>query len=91
MVCDGTFHEYLYGNTFHVKSDNNPLTYILTTARLDATGHHWVAQVVLYNFGVKYKAGKTNIEDDGLSCKDWNHEISMEGVQGYPQCGYGEV
>ena len=38
------FHKYLYGNTFDVYMDNNPLTYVLTTAKLDAMGHmidHW--------------------------------------------------
>ena len=33
------FHEYLYGATFDVYTDNNPLTYILSTAKLDAMGH----------------------------------------------------
>ena len=33
------FHEYLYGATFDVFTDNNPLTYILSTAKLDAMGH----------------------------------------------------
>ena len=33
------FHEYLYGNTFDVYTDNNPLTYVLTTAKLDAIEH----------------------------------------------------
>ena len=32
------FHEYLYGGKFDVYTDSNPLTYILTTAKLDATG-----------------------------------------------------
>ena len=32
------FHEYLYGGDFEVYTDNNPLTYVLTTAKLDATG-----------------------------------------------------
>ena len=32
------FHEYLYGGTFNVYTDNNPLTYILTSAKLDAIG-----------------------------------------------------
>ena len=36
-VCD-RFHEYLYGGNFEVFTDSNPLTYILTTAKLDATG-----------------------------------------------------
>ena len=31
------FHEYLYGSQFQVYTDNNPLTYVLTTAKLDAT------------------------------------------------------
>ena len=37
------FHEYLYGGQFDVYTDNNPLTYILTSAKLDATGQRWVA------------------------------------------------
>ena len=32
------FHEYLYGGEFEVYTDNNPLTYVLTTVKLDATG-----------------------------------------------------
>ena len=39
------FHEYLYGATFDVYTDNNPLTYILSTAKLDAMGHRWVASL----------------------------------------------
>ena len=37
------FHKYLYGAEFQMFIDNNPLTYVLTTAKLDATGHRWVA------------------------------------------------
>ena len=36
------FHEYLYGAEFQVFTDNNLLTYILSAAKLDATGHRWV-------------------------------------------------
>ena len=32
------FKEYLYGSRFTVFTDNNPLTYVLSTAKLDATG-----------------------------------------------------
>ena len=35
-VCE-RFHKYLYGGKFQVYTDNNPLKYILTTAKLDAT------------------------------------------------------
>ena len=33
-----SFHEYLYDNTFMAYSDNNPLAYVLSTAKLDITG-----------------------------------------------------
>ena len=34
------FHEYLYGGSFNVYTDNNPLTYVLSSAKLDAIGQH---------------------------------------------------
>ena len=37
-LCD-KFYDYLYGHHFEVLTDNNPLSYVLTTAKLDATGH----------------------------------------------------
>ena len=33
------FKEYLLYQPFLVRADNNPLTYIMTTPNLDATGH----------------------------------------------------
>ena len=33
------FREYLLYQPFLVKTDNNPLTYTMTTPNLDATGH----------------------------------------------------
>ena len=65
------FHEYLYGGHFEVYTDNNPLTYILTTAKLDATGQRWVASLANYNFKIFYKSGKLNVEADVLSCIPW--------------------
>ena len=65
------FHEYLYGATFDVFTGNNPLTYILTTAKLDATGHRWVACLGPYNFNLHYKPGKLNSDADALSRIDW--------------------
>ena len=65
------FHDYLYGGHFEVYSDNNPLTYVLTTAKLDATGQQWVASLANYNFKILYKSGKLNIEVDALSCILW--------------------
>ena len=61
------FHENLYGGKFDVYTDNNPLTYILSSAKLDACGQRWVASLTNYNFRLFYKTGRTNIEADALS------------------------
>ena len=61
------FHEYLYRGTFDVYTDNTPLTYILTSAKLDATGQRWVASLANYDFQLFYKTGKSNVEADALS------------------------
>ena len=65
------FHEYLYGGKFEVYTDNNPLTYILTTVKLDATGQRWVARLADYNFNLHYKSGKSNMDADALSRIPW--------------------
>ena len=61
------FHEYLYGGHCEVYTDNNPLTCILITAKLDATGQRWVASLANYNFKIFYRSGKLNVEADALS------------------------
>ena len=66
------FHEYLYGGEFEVFTDNNPLTYILTSAKLDATGQRWVAALRLYNFQIHYRSGKKNAIADTLSRIPWD-------------------
>ena len=65
------FHKYLYRNTFNVYTDNNPLMYVLMTAKLDAMGHGWVASLANYNFHLHYRSRKTNVEADALSRIDW--------------------
>ena len=70
-VITEQFHKYLYGNTFDVYTDNNPLTYVLTTAKLDAMGHRWIIGLANYNFHIHYKSGKSNVEADALSRIDW--------------------
>ena len=61
-------------------TDNNPLTYILTTAKLDATGQRWVASLANYNFKIFYRSGKLNVEVDALSCIPWE-STQMKNVE----------
>ena len=46
------FHEYLYGSNFKVCTDKNPLTYIMSSAKLDARAQWWVASLAMYNFKI---------------------------------------
>lgn len=39
------FYDNLYGANFEVVTDNNPLTYVFTTAKLDATEQRWLAEL----------------------------------------------
>ena len=56
------------------------MTYILTTAKLDATGQRWVASLANYNFKIFYKSGKLNVEADALLCIPWE-STQMEKVE----------
>lgn len=61
------FNDYLYGAEFTVVTDSNPLTYILTSAKLDATSYRWLSSLSTYNFKLQYRAGSQNQDADGLS------------------------
>ena len=61
------FKEYLLYQPFLVKTDNNPLTYIMSTPNLDATGHHWVSILAKYDFWLEYQKGQDNAVADALS------------------------
>lgn len=61
------FHDYLYGRHFTVITDNNPLTYVLTTAKLDAMSHRWLAALAAYDFSLQYRSGTSHRDADGLS------------------------
>ena len=51
------FKEYLPYQPFLVRTDNNPLTYIMTTSNLNTTGHQWVGALARFNFQLEYQKG----------------------------------
>ena len=61
------FSDYLKIKPFKVLTDNNPLTYILTSAKLDATGQRWASALGQYNFELTYRSGLQNADADGMS------------------------
>ena len=66
-VCD-QFRDYLYhAPSFNVYTDNNPLTYVLTSAKLNATGLRWIGELADFNLDIKYRPGTSHIDADTLS------------------------
>ena len=80
------FHEYLSlyrknRNEFVVRTDNNLLTYIFSSANLDVAGQRWVAHLVSYNFSLEYQKGKDNTVVNFLS--QMSECLPEEEVQEY--------
>ena len=73
------FKEYLANSPFMVQMDNNPLTCVLTTPNLDATGHWWVGMLASSQFKLKYQKGANNGTTDALSWVPISH--SWETIQ----------
>ena len=73
------FKEYLAYAPFVVWTDNNPLTYVLTTPNLDAMGHRWVGALASFQFELEYQKGTNNGATDALSWVPINH--SRQTVQ----------
>ena len=63
------FREYLQYSSEPslIRTDNNPLTYVMMTPNLDTTGHQWVGSLANYNFKIEYLKGWDNSTADVLS------------------------
>lgn len=59
------FRDYLLPNKFVV--DNNPVTHILTSAKLEATGQRWVSAFSEFNFDIVFMPGRKNVDADIMS------------------------
>ncbi|XP_068738778.1 uncharacterized protein [Montipora capricornis] len=82
-ICE-QFRDYLYyAPSFTVYTDNNPLTYVLSTAKLNSTGHRCVLEVANFNFEIKYRLGKVNKDADTLS------RLPLDINQYIPTCTLG--
>ena len=74
------FRDYLYyAPGFTVLTDNNPLTYVLTSGKLNATGHRWVAELSDFHFTIKYRQGTASGDAGFLSRppKDIQHLLEQ--------------
>ena len=61
------FREYLIGGKFVMFTDNNPLTYLMKTAKLPAIEQRWASALAPFDFEIKYRSAKHNMNADALS------------------------
>ena len=54
------FKEYLMYQPFTIRTDDNPLTYVLTTPNLDATRHRWISTLASFDFKLEYLRSTDN-------------------------------
>lgn len=92
-VCE-KFRDYLIDSSCTVYTDNNPLTYVLSSAKLNATGYRWVAELADFHLTIRYRPGKENTDADVLSrmpldldtmMKHCTEEMSSRSVQAVVQ------
>ena len=76
VVCD-KFKDYLLGSKFTVLMDNNPLCYV-KTSKLGASQIRWLSDLALFDFDIKYRAGRKNQVADALSHRPLNPDSSSE-------------
>ena len=54
------FQEYLLWKLFIVRTNNNLLTYIMTTPNLDAPQHQWIELIATFTSSIGYQKGRDN-------------------------------
>ncbi|XP_059819376.1 uncharacterized protein LOC132390855 [Hypanus sabinus] len=63
------------------------VTYILTSTKLDATGHRWLAALSVYEFSLRYRPGSKNVDADALSCREPGEQEKDEEWESVPAPG----
>ena len=68
MVC-AVQHWYIYltGTKFILNSDHNPLTYLQKKKEPRGKVARWIAELEVFDYGVRYIPGKRNAKADALS------------------------
>ena len=67
VVCE-QFRDYdTYAKQIEVYTDNNPLLYVLSSAKLNATRQRWVNELADFNINIHYKPGRNNTDADTSS------------------------
>ena len=66
-----------------VYTDNNPLTYIMKTKKLPAVEQRWVSALASFNFVIKYRSARHNMNADALSRLQSTTQMNEEDISGF--------
>ena len=72
------FKDYLLGSKFEFITDNNPLSYLQTSAKLGAVEQRWQAQLAQFNFTITYRSGKLNRAADAISRMPSSQDLKLD-------------
>lgn len=61
------WHQYLVGRHFKIKTDHQPLKFLLEQKVTTPSQHTWLAKLMAYDYEILYKHGKSNTVAHALS------------------------
>ena len=61
------FREYLFGHSFQILTDHQPLKWLMTTAKLTRKLARWALTLQEYEFEIGHRPGTANANADGCS------------------------
>ena len=70
-----SFHHYLYGCNFKVRTDHISLRWLMSFKNLEEQLARWLERIQQYTFEIVHRSGKSHGNADGLSrrpCKETN-------------------
>ena len=66
-ACEQLRDYLTYAKQIEIYKDNNPLLYVLSSAKLNAIGQRWVNESADFNINIHYKQGRNDTDADTLS------------------------
>ena len=77
-ICE-RFKDYLYYSpNFDVNTNFNPMTYLFTSVKVNATGQYCISELSNFNFSILYKPAIENVVGDSLSQYPLLQECNLE-------------
>lgn len=74
------YRDLLLGAKIFAYTDNDPLSFLQTTAKLSATETRWVGDLASFDLTIRYKPGRANKNADSLSRKE-EHESEVARLE----------